>query len=99
MKRSWLGVIKELKPDWLVLRRHEYEAMLAQGGGGFFRENYTVAKVFNVGEKLAEYRFLPGKEYFKYDSYFYVLKKTPAGDDERLPLKSAADHVVNYAHE
>jgi hypothetical protein len=75
-----LLVIPELKPDWVVLRRSEYE--LLQNSPPFaqqFLKDYVLRREFDITDKLNEYPSLPAKRYHLFDAYFAVFhRKTPS---------------------
>jgi hypothetical protein len=67
------GMIRELKPDWVVLRPVEYQRL------GRYREefdaNYVAEQAFDATERLNQYGFLPGKPYVFFDAVFVVFRK------------------------
>jgi hypothetical protein len=58
-------MIKELQPEWTVLRPHEMGGLLG----------YDPVAVFDVRPTLERYASMPGFEYLLLDSTFVVLKK------------------------
>jgi hypothetical protein len=64
-------MIKEIKPDWAVLRPHEVGNVL---------NDYEGVKSFNVKANLEKYRSTPGKNYLFFDSTFLVFKKKGLGE-------------------
>jgi len=64
--------IPELKPAWVVLRPNELEEIY---NIPFFKNDYTVVKVFETQTELNKLKFVPGKNYLLYDSFFYILKR------------------------
>lgn len=65
-------VIPELQPEWLVLRPFEVQELLEMP---FFRRDYELAKEFNVGPELKKLKYVPGRPYLGYDSYYLVIKR------------------------
>ena len=70
-------VIPELKPDWLVLRPFEVRELLEMP---FFKRDYELAKEFNIGPELEKMKYIPGRKYLVYDSYFLVIKRKSEKD-------------------
>jgi hypothetical protein len=71
-----LLVIPELKPDWVVLRRDEYELLRNSPLFEQFKKDYELRHEFDVSDKLAEYASLPAKRYHLYDAYFAVFHRS-----------------------
>ncbi len=69
---NFLTLIPELKPDWIVIRKHDYDVI---ADTKFMKTNYSVAKEFNVLDQVMAIKFLPGRGYLLYDAWFVVLKK------------------------
>lgn len=74
---TFIGMIPELKPDWVVLRPHEYQAILQSPIGESFKEDYLLKHEFNTQPRLEEYSVLPGKAYITFDSAFGVFQRRP----------------------
>ena len=70
-----LLVIPELKPDWVVLRRDEYELLRNSPLFEQFKKEYVLRREFDISDKLAEYASLPAKRYHLYDAYFAVFHR------------------------
>ncbi len=70
----WVKLIPELRPDWLVLRPTE-AGPIQKADPLLLTQLYSVAKVFDVSERLKAYRWLPGREYLAYDQTFIVFKR------------------------
>ncbi len=68
-------MIPELTPDWVVLRQSEFLEMSRSGMASFFKDNYILAKEFDVKDRIEHYSFLPGKPYLLYDAQFYVFRR------------------------
>ena len=71
-------VIPEVHPEWLVLRPAEADRVRA-AAPGLLTEAYSAVKVFDASERLASYRWLPGRAYLRYDEKFIVFKRNPVG--------------------
>jgi hypothetical protein len=69
-------LIPALQPDWLVLRRAEAER-IRQSAPLLLSEGYVEAKVFDASQRLASYRWLPGRGYLVFDAQFIVFKRNP----------------------
>jgi hypothetical protein len=74
----------EILPDWVVLRPMEYEAVRNSTAFQVFRENYSIAKVFDVRPSLERYAFIPGKYYLDFDAVFTVFKRNVPQDKRAL---------------
>jgi hypothetical protein len=66
-------LINVLAPDWVVMRPSEIELVLDASPD--FANDYEQAAVFDQTDKLAAYRFLPGRGYLRYDRVFYVYHR------------------------
>ena len=77
------GVIRELRPDWLVLRPKEVEN-ISRNDSDIFSQMYSIAQVFDVSERVKSYSWLPGRAYLEYDQTYWVyrLKKKPGNSLE-----------------
>jgi hypothetical protein len=73
---SGADIIPDLWPDWLVLRPME-ASRIYDANPRLLTEAYSVAKFFDVSERLAAYRWLPGRGYLAYDEKFVVFRRTP----------------------
>jgi len=65
-------IIKQLKPDWVILRPQEIPPLQATD---WFLDKYKAVKVFNVKDRLDQYEYIPGRNYLDFDSIFYIFKK------------------------
>jgi len=70
----WGRLIEKLDPDWLVLRPWEVEAVAADDPA-LLRDRYHLAKVFDVSQRVAAYRHLPGRPSIAWDSLFSVYAR------------------------
>ncbi len=68
------GLIRALKPDWLVLRPGEVKTIEAADPDLFVRA-YQKVKIFDVSDKVASYRWLPGRGYLTKDQIFIIFKR------------------------
>ena len=85
---SWEKLIPQLHPDWLVLRPNESDAIY-KADPLLLTQRYSVAKIFDVSERIKSYRWLPGRKYLTYDQTFIVLrlnKDNPAGQNNSIDL-------------
>ena len=73
---SGIDVIPELQPDWLVLRPAETDGIHA-ASPRLLTKAYSAVQFFDVSERLAAYRWLPGRGYLRYDEKFIVFKRNP----------------------
>jgi hypothetical protein len=71
-------LIPDLRPDWLVLRAWQAERVQATAPG-LLTEAYSTVKVFDRSERLASYRWLPGRGYLAFDAQYIVFKRNQAG--------------------
>jgi hypothetical protein len=70
-------LIPELRPDWLVLRPVQAGRIQA-ATPRLLTEAYTAIKAFDVSERLASYRWLPGRGYLTFDEKFIVYRRNPS---------------------
>ena len=73
---SPLKIIPEMHPDWLVLRTTEAERLRA-AAPGLLTATYAAVKEFDASERIASYRWLPGRAYLRYDEKWIVFKRNP----------------------
>ena len=71
-KLNRANIIPVLKPEWLVLRPAEVQEIYKMP---FFKRDYELVKEFNSQNELKKFKYIPGKNYLIYDSYFYVIKR------------------------
>lgn len=76
----------DLHPDWVVLRKSE-RAVVSAIMPELLTEHYQLAKVFDIGDKLAAVKFLPGRALLEFDSRFEVYRRNwdPAQGAPRKP--------------
>ena len=75
-------IIPEVHPDWLVLRPAEADRVRA-AAPGLLTETYSAVKVFDASERIAAYRWLPGRAYLRYDEKFIVFKRNQVGNTNK----------------
>jgi hypothetical protein len=75
LKADQYSMIGFVQPEWIVLRNKEAEAMQSSCMGEYFASNYEPAESFDVGPRLEEYGFIPGKAYLLYDACFHIYRK------------------------
>jgi hypothetical protein len=71
---SWIMVIRELRPNWLVLRWEEANR-IQQIRPLLLTKLYHQVKIFDVSERIKSYHGLPGRDYLAYDQTFIVFKR------------------------
>ncbi len=92
-------ILLELRPDWLVLRPYEVEATPP---GGYVDMTYALVRVFDVSDRLAQYKILPGASLLYLDSTFYVFRRLPAEAEPRpyeevpLSVTPSATHDLTW---
>lgn len=69
---SFITLVPELKPEWIVLRGGEY---LQMSRLDYFRNNYHLIKVFDATDGINNYPYIPGEAYLLYDSLFFIFSK------------------------
>jgi len=71
-KSDFCSSIKEINPDWVILRPDEAKSMYAFPS---FKQNYNLEKIFNVSGRLNSYNSVFGMGYLSCDSTFLIFKK------------------------
>jgi len=71
---SLARVIPEVQPDWLVLRPAEAYSV-HQATPHLLTEAYSAVKVFDASDRVASYRWLPGRGYLLFDQKFIVFRR------------------------
>jgi len=83
-----LRLLAVLQPDWVVLRRPEYEPELAKADS-FLAQSYEVVKVFDVSEAIAASPLHYGRRYLEFDQHFKIFKRIgPPRKADALPVSS-----------
>lgn len=70
----WSELILDLQPDWLVLRRHEVEAIRARDPQ-VLEHFYKLERVFDARPQIEAISFMPGRGYLLFDAYFEVYRR------------------------
>ncbi len=68
-KTTWAEIVRELRPDWLVLRPDEvanFPNLL---------ETYALAKHWDARPEIEKYPILPGKDHIMFDSQFLAFRR------------------------
>ena len=73
-KDNMRWVIRDLKPDWVVLRPGEV-ASIHKDDPELLKTVYRSARVFNVSDRIRRVPYLPGRGYLQYDQEFRVYRK------------------------
>lgn len=73
----WPALIRDLRPDWLVLRPREVAAM-SQRDPDLLTSMYSPVKTFDVSSQVSSYNRLPGRGYLFSDQTFTVYHRNPA---------------------
>jgi hypothetical protein len=72
---NMLSLIPEVNADWVVLRPHEYQALITSPDGKSFQSSYVFMQEINAVPRLEKYKFLPGKSYVFNDAAFGVFRR------------------------
>ncbi len=70
----WAELIVDLRPDWLVLRPYE-AAVIRRLNPAIFRQDYDLAKVFDVRPQVQALPFIMGRGYLLNDACFEVYHR------------------------
>jgi hypothetical protein len=91
-------IVSAYNPEWIVLRMHEVGAF-REVDLELLKDYYHLAKVFDCRKAIEAIKFLPGRGYPMFDSYFEVYRR-----NENLPdvaglrdLPSALRHRISVA--
>jgi hypothetical protein len=81
-----------LCPDWVVLRPSEASEMMRQP---FFKEQYTLEKVFDASPEIMQLAWLPGRVNLLFDATFLVYKRAGPGcrDSSAATRKTGAEQA------
>jgi hypothetical protein len=82
---NFFMVIPALRPDWLVLRPHEVEAIRQTQP---YWKDYAPVKAFTASPPLSAYGDVPGINYLKFDETYVILKRKNNSDPD-LPTRAA----------
>jgi len=75
-REDWDLLIRVLQPDWLVLRPVEVTRIQARDPA-LLKEQYELTRRFDASQRLAGYRWLPGRGYLDVDSIYLVYQRRP----------------------
>jgi hypothetical protein len=67
---AYVNYVRELKPEWVVVRPLEKEAMVEELG-----RNYREVKEFDVSPQIQAHGEFPGEGYVYFDSVFTVYRR------------------------
>ncbi len=73
-KDNMRWVIRDLMPDWVVLRPGEV-ASIHNDDPELLATMYRPARAFNVTDRISRLPYLPGRGYLRYDQEFRVYQK------------------------
>ncbi len=71
---SLAEVIPAVHPDWIVLRPAEIQP-IETANPKLLTETYAMVKVFDASDRVASYRWLPGRGYLLFDQKFVVYRR------------------------
>ena len=80
---DWSGIVRLLKPDWLVLRQHEvidnrnfYDLSVL--------DNYQLVREFSVMDEIAKQKVY-GRAYLEFDGHFKLFSRRKPEPDTSVP--------------
>lgn len=71
---NWARLIRELRPDWLVLRATE-AGRVQHDDAALFRDQYAVAMLFDATQAIERAGWIPGRPYLEADARYYVFRR------------------------
>jgi hypothetical protein len=81
-----ISAIKELQPDWVVLRLFEFRKLSESAPDReAFEKLYRVEAKFNVNEVLDQYGDYPDNSVVRFDAFYVVCRKSTPGAAPALP--------------
>jgi len=80
-------LITMLEPDWLVLRDSEVRDV-NHFDRDLLTKYYSLQKVFDVRDKVEAIKFLPGRDYLRFDAHFEVYHRTDRPDENGRVLRT-----------
>lgn len=83
---SATGLIRALKPDWLVLRKDE-AASIGSCAPSLLTVTYAPAKVFDVSDRVRSHQRLPGRSYLIKDQTYTIFRHWERGSTNRPLLR------------
>jgi hypothetical protein len=81
---NWAPLIRELRPDWLVMRPTEIGAVNHQQPE-LLQTDYHPVALFDVSQQVAAYRWLPGRNFLMFDQEFLIFHRTAADPATKPP--------------
>lgn len=78
----WHELIRDLRPDWLVLRPVEAD-MVRHQDPILLQSHYREVQRFDVRDEVESVRFLPGRGYLHHDAAFEVHRRLDADEAPR----------------
>jgi hypothetical protein len=76
---SWPELIRDLRPDWLVLRPFELSAIVRKDPQ-LLGEAYDHVKTFDATPEIARQSFVPVPAFLEYDGTFEIYRRKPLAD-------------------
>jgi hypothetical protein len=70
--KTFTTIPEVTKPEWIVLRTVEADAMSSQG---YFAKEYELAQTLNVASELRRHEWIPGVKSLLVDSVFLVYRR------------------------
>ena len=82
MPQAFGALLRDLKPDWVVLRPPEVEG-IQRADAEALSKFYEPVRDFDVSRQVAQVPFLPGRTFLEGDQHFtvYHRRTPPPGDD------------------
>ncbi len=71
---DWSAIVRELRPNWLVLRPRE-EAEMRRNDPKLFEEEYVKTRVFDVSDRVNALGAMPGRGYLECDETFTIFRR------------------------
>ena len=78
-KRTMFELAVALQPDWVVLRRSEFQVMTEQERGRF-GQLYDYTGEYDARAQVEAVKFLPGRNFLRYDAHFFLWHRKKEGD-------------------
>ncbi|MGA2915550.1 MAG: hypothetical protein ABSE89_05945 [Sedimentisphaerales bacterium] len=80
---SWAMLIRQLHPNWLVLRPEEANTIYRADPS--LTQQYLQAKIFDASKRIESYHWLPGRGYLTHDQTFIVFRLKSNIADQNQP--------------
>jgi hypothetical protein len=68
------ALIRELQPDWLVLRSQEVR-IITEADPTLLTHTYSLAKTFDASRSVTSLEWLPGRNYLVIDQTYVVFRR------------------------